>query len=140
VFALDRGEDALIQASAAVAAAREIFAYLLTESRFPAAGEAFGGNDAVGVQLFSAESVVAFRVELGVGQHTSYPAIWSDLLCRMARPYRSATRISNTLFAMSSPTTLTSLVMNTSCPSAANLLVWPGPYHLVSCKSGFWLD
>jgi hypothetical protein len=71
-FAFHGRKDTFDQAAAAVAAAREVLAHLLTITCGSAAGEALGGDNAFGVQLFPAESVIALRVKLRVGQYASY--------------------------------------------------------------------
>lgn len=74
-----RRKNTLDQAAAAVAVAREMLAHLLTITCGFAAGEAFGRDNAFGVQLFPAESVIALRVKLRVGQHTSYRGMLMSL-------------------------------------------------------------
>jgi len=70
-FAFDGREDAFDQGALSIEIAREVLSHLSADSGRTAAGEAFGGDDAIGFQLIAIEGVVAFRVEFGVGQHAA---------------------------------------------------------------------
>jgi hypothetical protein len=90
-FALYSGEDTFGQGALSILFSGEVLAHLKAHHGRPATGAAFGRDDALSLELLVAEGVVAFRIELGVGQYT---ADGSKLVCladqdrQNGRPYR----------------------------------------------------
>jgi len=77
-FAFDGGEDALDQGAFSIELTGEVLTHLGACAGGAATGEAGGGDDAVGLEQFAAEEMIAFGIELGVGQHA---ADWDLAVC-----------------------------------------------------------
>ena len=71
-FTFGDGEDGFNQGSSSVSIAGKVLSHLSADSCCAAAGEAFCGDDAVCLQLLTAEGVIAFGIEFGVCQHAAY--------------------------------------------------------------------
>jgi len=70
-FALHGGEDAFDQGAFSILFSGEVLAHLKAHSGRPATGATLGRNDALSLELLAAKGVVAFRIELGVGQYAT---------------------------------------------------------------------
>ena len=71
-FSFGDGEDGFNQGSSDVSMAGKVLSHLSADSSCAAAGEAFGGDNAVCLQLLTAGGVISFGIELGVCQHAAY--------------------------------------------------------------------
>jgi len=70
-FALDSREDAFDQGAFPVQFCWEVLAHLEAHTGCPTTGAAFSWNNAVCLQLLATKSMIAFGIELGVGQHAA---------------------------------------------------------------------
>lgn len=70
-FAFHGREDTFNQGAFSVLFCGEVLAHLEARPGCSAIGTAFCRDDALSLELLAAEGVVAFRVELGVGQHAT---------------------------------------------------------------------
>ena len=71
-LSLGRGEDRLDQVAATVAALRELGPHASPHAGCRQATAALCRDDAFGVQFFTDKRMVAFRIELGIGQNPLY--------------------------------------------------------------------
>ena len=64
--------DAFDQGAFSILFCGEVLPYLKAHTGCLATGEGFGRDDTLNLELLAAEGVVAFRIELGVGQYGAY--------------------------------------------------------------------
>ena len=80
-FAFDCAEDRLGMYALPIALGRESRAHLRTHSvNLPARLASFSRNDTLRTNLLADVPVVAFAVELGIGQNGSNGAAWNDFI------------------------------------------------------------
>ena len=70
-FTFHGGKDAFDQRAQGIELGWEMLAHLKAHTGGPATGAALGRYYAVGFELLAAEGMVAFGIELGVGQHAA---------------------------------------------------------------------
>lgn len=70
-FAFDGREDAFDQRALSIDLGWEVLAHLDAGASSATARKAEGGDDAVGVEQFAAEEMIALGIELGLGQHAA---------------------------------------------------------------------
>ncbi|MHB1793578.1 MAG: hypothetical protein ACYCPO_01315 [Acidobacteriaceae bacterium] len=68
----------------------EVLAHLKAHTGCSTTGAAFGRDDALSRELLTAEGVVAFRIELGVGQHAADGSMLVRLNVRVGNHIDSA--------------------------------------------------
>ena len=71
-FSFSDGEDGFNRGSPGVSIAGKVLSHLSADSCCATAGKALGGDDAVCLQLLTAEGVISFGIEFGVCQHAAY--------------------------------------------------------------------
>lgn len=71
-FAFYRREDGLDKGAFPILFCWEVLLHLQAYTRCPLTGAAFGRDDAVGLDLLTAEGVVALRIDLGIGQRAAH--------------------------------------------------------------------